>query len=136
MIGNKRWKYNMKTDELERGVYSLIASGDGIRAKEIARRLHIDRRTVNRYLYHSPYMRDLCYQDRDYRWHALIGQGYPHRGLSDYSGYYGTVKEFLQLTEEEWFEMLLAGCRRIGRSGWYPSAMSCPATGSLCGREI
>lgn len=34
----------------------------------------------------------------------------------DYSGYYGTVKEFLELTEDEWFEMLLAGCRRIGRN--------------------
>ena len=105
----------MSTDRTEYGIYSQIASGEGIRARDIAKELHIDRKTVNHYLYRSPYMRDLCYQDKDYRWHALIRQGRPHLGLVDYSGYYGTVKEFLELTEDEWFEMLLAGCKRIGR---------------------
>ena len=106
----------MSTDRTEYGIYSQIASGEGIRARDIAKELHIDRKTVNHYLYRSPYMRDLCYQDKDYRWHALIRQGRPHLGLVDYSGYYGTVKEFLELTEDEWFEMLLAGCKRIGRN--------------------
>ena len=106
----------MSTDRTEYGIYSQIASGEGIRARDIAKGLCIDRKTVNHYLYRSPYMRDLCYQDRDYRWHALIRQGRPHLGLVDYSGYYGTVKEFLELTEDEWFEMLLAGCRQIGRN--------------------
>ena len=106
----------MSTDRIEYGIYSQIASGEGIRARDIAKKLHIDRKTVNHYLYRLPYMRDLCYQDKDYRWHALIRQGCPHLGLVDYSGYYGTVKEFLELTEDEWFEMLLAGCKRIGRN--------------------
>ena len=86
----------MSTDRTEYGIYSQIASGEGIRARDIAKELHIDRKTVNHYLYRSPYMRDLCYQDKDYRWHALIRQGRPHLGLVDYSGYYGTVKEFLE----------------------------------------
>lgn len=34
-------------------------------------------------------------------------------GLGDYSGYYGTVAEFLELTEDEWFQMLTEGCRRL-----------------------
>ena len=37
-------------------------------------------------------------------------------GLGDYSGYYGTVAEFLELTEDEWFQMLTEGCRKIGRN--------------------
>lgn len=106
----------MSTDRIEYGIYSKIASGDGIRARDIAKGLQIDRKTVNHYLYRSPYMRDLCYQDKEYNWHALIRQECPHLGLLDYSGYYGTVNEFLQLTEDEWFEMLLAGCRQIGRN--------------------
>lgn len=103
-------------DIIERDIYSLISSGDGIRAKEIAHQLHIDRKTVNHYLYSSPYMHDLCYQDRDYQWHGLIGQCFPHRGLGDYCGYYGLVGEFLELGEEEWFGLLLKGCQQIGRN--------------------
>ena len=29
---------------------------------------------------------------------------------------YGTVAEFLELTEDEWFQMLTEGCRKIGRN--------------------
>ena len=44
-------------DIIERDIYALIASGDGIKAREIAKKLNKDRSTVNHYLYNSPYMR-------------------------------------------------------------------------------
>ena len=112
----KGTKAKKTMDIIERDIYSLISSGDGIKAKEIAHQLHIDRKTVNHYLYSSPYMHDLCYQDQEYQWHGLIGQSFPHRGLGDYCGYYGLVGEFLELDEEEWFELLLKGCQQIGRN--------------------
>ena len=99
------------TDILERDIYALICGSDGIKAREIARRLHADRGVVNRYLYGSPYIHDLCYHDEDYRWHGYIRQARPHRGLEDYSGYYASVREFLETGEEEWFEQLREGCR-------------------------
>lgn len=98
-------------DIIERDIYALIASGDGIKAREIAKKLNKDRSTVNHYLYNSPYMKDLCYRDENYEWYGLIRQSRPHVGLGDYSGYYGTVAEFLELTEDEWFQMLTEGCR-------------------------
>lgn len=93
-------------DIIERDIYALIVSGDGIKAREIAKKLNKDRSTVNHYLYNSPYMKDLCYRDENYEWYGLIRQSRPHVGLGDYSGYYGTVAEFLELTEDEWFQML------------------------------
>lgn len=42
-------------DIIERDIYALIASGDGIKAREIAKKLNKDRSTVNHYLYNSPY---------------------------------------------------------------------------------
>ena len=103
-------------DIIERDIYALIASGDGIKAREIAKKLNKDRSTVNHYLYNSPYMKDLCYRNENYEWYGLIRQSRPHVGLGDYSGYYGTVAEFLELTEDEWFQMLTKGCKRIGRN--------------------
>lgn len=103
-------------DIIERDIYALIVSGDGIKAREIAKKLNKDRSTVNHYLYNSPYMKDLCYRDENYEWYGLIRQSRPHVGLGDYSGYYGTVAEFLELTEDEWFQMLTEGCRKIGRN--------------------
>ena len=103
-------------DIIERDIYALICSSDGIKAKDIAKQLHQDRKVVNHYLYASPYMKELCYQDKAYEWHGLIRQTVPHTGLADYTGYYSTVKEFLALTEEEWFDRLLAGCKQIGRN--------------------
>ena len=93
-------------DIIERDIHALIASGDGIKAREIAKKLNKDRSTVNHYLYNSPYMKDLCYRDENYEWYGLIRQSRPHVGLGDYSGYYGTVAEFLELTEDEWFEVM------------------------------
>lgn len=105
-----------KTDRLERSIYSVICKNEGIKAKDISRETGADRTTVNRYLYNSPFMRELCYQDDDFRWHGLIRQARPHLGLRGFCGYYGRADEFLALDEEEWFEALLDGCRHIGRN--------------------
>ena len=105
-----------KVDIKERDIYAQICKNDGIKAREIAAKTGIDRQTVNRYLYGSPFMRDLCYVDIQYRWHGLIRQTRPHRGLADYSGYYGLVPEFMSLDEDTWFEMIKEGCSRNGRN--------------------
>ncbi len=103
-------------DKHERLIYAAICSHDGVKARDIARLSGCDHTTVNHWLYSSPFMRDLCYRDGDYCWHGLIRQGKRHYGLEDFSGYYGTVGEFLALSEEEWFNVLTEGCRRIGRN--------------------
>jgi len=103
-------------DIIERDIYALICKNDGIKAKEIGHQLNKDRTTVNRYLYCSPYMKELCYQDKEYKWHGCIRQARPHVGLEDFSGYYGTVKEFLSLDEDAWFDRLTEGCKNIGRN--------------------
>lgn len=104
------------TDIIERDIYSLICKNDGIRAREIAARLHKERSLVNHYLYGSPYMRELCYRDSGFCWHGLIRQTVPHRGLGDFCGYYGMVWEFLQTQPQQWLEELKQGCVRIGRN--------------------
>lgn len=106
----------MKTDRLERALYSEICSHDGIKAKDIGKGIVVDRKTINQYLYRAPFLRELCYQDSDYKWHGLIQQRRPHTGLGDFCGYYSSVQEFLELDEEAWFEMLLLGCRNVGRN--------------------
>ena len=107
---------NQRGEQLERKVCTVICRGDGLRAKEIAKQLDLNRNTVNHILYASPLLKELCYQDDDYRWHGIIRQDRPHLGLFEFSGYYSTVSEFLDLTEEAWLESLTKGCRRIGRS--------------------
>ena len=107
---------NPYSGELERAVYSLICSRDGIKARDIARLTGADKTEVNRCLYLSPFMRELCYRDDAYLWHGLIRQARPHTGLGDFSGWYGTIGEFLALGEEAWFLDLQDGCRRIGRN--------------------
>ena len=106
----------MNAEQLERKVCSAICQGDGLRAREIARLLSLDRNTVNHILYASPLLKELCWQDRDYRWHGIIRQERPHAGLFEFSGYYSRVDEFLDLTEAEWLDRLIEGCQRIGRS--------------------
>ncbi len=103
-------------DIIERDIYAVICSHDGIKAKDIGKYAHANRRTVNRYLYCSPFMRELCYRDDEYFWHGLIRQTRPHIGLSDFCGYYSTVAEFMELTEEQWMDRLTEGCGRIGRN--------------------
>ena len=106
----------MSGQELERAVCAVICAGDGLRAREIAARLGLDHTAVNRVLYGSPLMKELCWQDRDFRWHGLVRQERPHFGLQEFAGYYGTAAEFLRLTEEEWLVRLTEGCTNIGRN--------------------
>ena len=100
----------------EQQVYQLIARNEGVKAREIAARLGLDRAEVNRLLVSSALMREMCYQDREYRWHALIRQRTPHEGLYEFSGWYGTAREFLAQEEDAWLSQLQAGCGRIGRN--------------------
>ena len=106
----------MNAEQLERRVCAAICQGKGLKAREIAGLLSLDRNTVNHILYASPLLKELCYQDRDYRWHGIIRQSRPHSGLFEFSGYYSRVDEFLDLTEAEWLDRLVEGCQRIGRS--------------------
>lgn len=76
--------------QLANRIFSLICRCDGIKAREIARQLHTDYTTVNRLLYCSPFIHDLCYRDANYNWHGYIRQTRPHKGLEDYSGFYAT----------------------------------------------
>ena len=100
----------------ERQVYALISRSDGLKAREIAHLLNLDRTAVSRLLVSSALMREMCYQDREYRWHSVIRQAPVHEGLYEFSGWYGTVREFLALSPESWLESLREGCRRIGRN--------------------
>lgn len=106
----------MTQQDLERAVCAVICRSNGIKAREIAERLELDRRTVNQILYSSPLMKELCWQDRDYKWHGLVRQARPHIGLQEFAGYYGRVSGFLALSEDEWLEALTEGCTNIGRN--------------------
>ena len=106
----------MNTQEQERAVCAVICGSRGIRAREIAARLGLDHTSVNQILYRSPLMKELCWQDRDFRWHGLVRQERPHLGLQEFSGYYSTVRDFLCLTEEAWLDRLREGCTNIGRN--------------------
>ena len=97
-------------------IYSLIAANDGIMAREISRKLGIDKTEVSRLLVSSALMRELCYRDSEYRWHALVRQHPPYEGLYEFSGWYGTVGEFMEEDGEKWLRELEEGCRRIGRN--------------------
>ncbi len=100
----------------EQKIYACIAARDAVKAREIANLTGLDRSLVNRHLYASPLLHELCWQDRDCCWHAMIRQGSPHRGLEEFSGWYGTVRDFLALTEEQWLASLTEGCVNIGRN--------------------
>lgn len=106
----------MNNEQTERKICAVICQSEGIKVREIARKLDLDRNTVNRILYSSPLLRELCYQDVSYRWHGIIRQSVPHMGLYDFSGYYALIAEFLKLTEAEWMDRMTEGCQRIGRN--------------------
>ena len=103
-------------EQTDREICALICRNNGIRARDIARELNIDRQTVNHVLYSSPLMKELCWQDRDYCWHGIMKQARPHTGLQEFAGYYDTVQNFLAMSEEEWLESLTEGCTCIGRN--------------------
>ena len=106
----------MESQDIQRRICAEICRRDGIRAREIARDLNLDHGTVNHLLYASPLMKELCWQDRDYRWHGIVRQERPHLGLQEFAGYYSTVGDFLDLSEEQWLTKLTEGCTNIGRN--------------------
>ena len=106
----------MEIAQTEIRMYSIICSHDGIKARDIAGKIGVDKTQINRLLYNAPFIHELCYRDKDYRWHGLIRQSFPHTGLADFCGYYASVERFRQQGEEEWLEELKAGCRSIGRN--------------------
>lgn len=119
-----------KTDLLERAIYHEICRRDGIKARQLEKILPADRHRINQYLHCAPFMKELCYQDADYRWHGLIRQSRPHHGLGNFCGYYGSVSDFLTLTEQQWLAAMEAGCRSNGRNlndtrGLYHSFRDC-----------
>ena len=103
-------------NETEIRMYSLICSNDGIKARDIARKVGVEKADINRLLYNAPFIHELCYRDTDFNWHGLIRQAHPHTGLDDFCGYYGSVERFLGQPEEEWLEELKCGCKSIGRN--------------------
>ena len=110
----------MDIDRTEIKMYEAICRHDGIKAREIAKEIAgetgADKTDINRLLYCAPFIHELCYRDKDYRWHGMIRQTRPHTGLADFCGYYSRVDEFLALQEEEWLQILMDGCRSIGRN--------------------
>ena len=102
--------------QIDREICAVICRHRGIRAKDIAAELNIDRAETNRILYSSPLMKELCWQDGDYRWHGIVRQERPHIGLQEFAGFYDSVRNFLALSEEEWLARLTEGCVNIGRS--------------------
>lgn len=104
------------SQQTERNICAVICRSDGLKAREIAGELGLDHQTVNRVLYRSPLMKELCWQDREYRWHGIVRQERPHAGLQEFSGYYSTVGEFMALSEDDWLEKLTEGCINIGRN--------------------
>ena len=104
------------TVQRDREICALICRSSGIKAKDIARLLKVERQEVNHILYSSPLMKELCWQDREYNWHGIMKQGRPHIGLQEFAGYYDRVGNFLCLSEEDWLVRLKAGCINIGRN--------------------
>lgn len=100
----------------QQSICALICQSDGIKARDIAKKLDLDHKTVNQALYTSPLMKELSWQDREYRWHGIVRQARPHLGLHEFAGYYSRVDEFLDLSEEEWLSRLMEGCTNIGRN--------------------
>ena len=103
-------------EQTEQSICALICAHDGIKAREIAKKLHLDPAAVNRILYRSPLMKELCWKDENHFWHGLIHQSYPHHGLREICAYYSDVQDFLALSEEEWLDCIKEGCISIGRN--------------------
>lgn len=122
-------------------IYSLISQNDGIKSREIARKIGMDKKEVSRWMVSSALMRELCYQDHDFQWHAMVRQQAPYEGLYEFSGWYGTVREFIAEDEDTWLSELEDGCRRIGRNlndtrGLIHSFLDCRKTICLLFRDL
>ena len=50
-----------RDEQLERKVCAAICQSNGVKAREIAALLKLDRNTVNHILYASPLLKELCY---------------------------------------------------------------------------
>ncbi len=103
-------------NDTEIAVCACICAHTGLKAREIAALTGLERAEVNRLLYASPLLHELCWQDREYRWHGIVRQERPHAGLSEFSGFYDTAAGFMALTEEQWLARLREGCVNIGRN--------------------
>ena len=103
-------------NDLERAICTVICRHDGIKAREISKELDVYHQTVNHYLYSSPLMKELCWQDQEFHWHGIVKQARPHIGLQEFAGFYSSVGEFLNLNEEQWLARLTEGCTNIGRN--------------------
>ena len=102
--------------DTEQAICAAICRGDGLKAKDIAAALGMDRKAVNQVLYRSPLLHELCWQDDEYRWHGIVRQARPHSGLMEFAGYYSLVRDFMALDEEKWLAKLTEGCTNIGRN--------------------
>ena len=69
----------MKNEQTERKISAVICKSEGIKAREIARKLDLNRRTVNHVLYNSPLLRELSAQMLGY-WKIFITTGDPNGG--------------------------------------------------------
>ncbi len=119
--------------DIEKNIYSIISRHDGIKASRIASDLHVERKEVNRCLYLSALMRELCYCDKEHYWYALIADRRPYSALWDFCAFYGAVSEFSACSEAEFMERMLDGCAKIGRSlddhrGLFHSFRDCRST--------
>ena len=126
-------QYGPRFTEAECRIYAQIASHDGILAREIAKRLSIPKKEINRFLSGSALMRELCYQDQAYRWHSVVQQTFPHAGLYEFCAWYGTGRELTEEPEDIWLNRMQEGCQRIGRNlndtrGLLHSFRDCRAT--------
>ena len=75
----------MGQKQSERKICAVICQSNGLKAKEIAHQLILDRTMVNHVLYTSPLLKDLCYQDSAYRWRGIIRRSTPHDGLFEFA---------------------------------------------------
>ena len=101
----------MNPQEIQRAICTEICRRDGIKAREIARELDLDHQTVNHYLYSSPLMKELCWQDRDCRWHGIVRQERPHTGLQEFAAWFGTAEELIAALWENETDLIAAKAR-------------------------
>ena len=50
-----------KTDLLERAIYHEICCRDGVKARELEKRIPADKHRINQYLYGAPFAPETCF---------------------------------------------------------------------------